>query len=93
MGVVLLVQRAKLDLPQAWFPFLISQGVLDGLGYVAFLAGSTTAAPHVAMVVASTFSMFTVFLARVVLDEPISRGQWASIALIAIGTAVLASGL
>jgi drug/metabolite transporter (DMT)-like permease len=42
------------------------------------------------MVVASTFSVFTVFLARVVLKEPISAQQWIAIALITLGTGALA---
>lgn len=93
VALVLLVQRTKVAVPCSWLPFLAIQGTLDGLGYVAFLAGASTAAPHISMVVASTFSMFTIILARVVLDEPISFGQWVSIGIIATGTAVLASGI
>lgn len=87
--LVLLVQRASLRVPRSWWPFVGLQGGLDSLGYLAFLAGANTAAPHVTMVVASAFSVVTVLLARVIINEQISRLQWGAIALIAIGTAVL----
>lgn len=90
VGMVLLVQRTRPTVPPSWLPFVGAQGLLDGLGYITFLVGATTVSPHIAMVVASTFSVFTVFLAKVVLKEPISRQQWAAIALISIGTAALA---
>ena len=41
------------------------------------------------MVVASAFSVVTVLLARVVIKEQVTPLQWAAIALIALGTAVL----
>jgi drug/metabolite transporter (DMT)-like permease len=70
---------------------VVLQGILDGLGYITFLAGSNTAAPHVTMVVASAFSVVTVLLARIVIHEPVSKTQWGAIALIAGGTAVLSA--
>lgn len=90
VGLVLLVRRPSSGLPAAWLPFFGLQGILDSLGYITLLAGIKTSAPHIAVVVASTFSVVTVFLARVVLKEPISLQQWGAIALIAAGTAVLA---
>ena len=86
---VLFVQRASLRIPRSWSPYVGLQGGLDSLGYFAFLAGANSAAPHVTMVVASTFSVVTVALAKLVLHEPISKLQWAAIALISAGTAVL----
>jgi len=87
--LVLIIQRARLRVPYTWWPFVGLQGGLDSLGYLAFLAGANTAAPHVTMVVASAFSVVTVLLARVIIREQVSRLQWAAIALIAAGTAVL----
>lgn len=87
--VILLVQRVPIRIPSNWVPYVGVQGSLDTLGYFAFLAGSATAAPHVTMVVASAFSVVTVILARLILHEPVSWLQWGSIALIAVGTAVL----
>ena len=88
---VLLVQRAPLRIPAEWLPFVGLQAGLDTLGYIAFLAGSNSAAPHITMVVASAFSVVAVLLARIVIDEPVSKMQWAAIALIAGGTAVLSA--
>ena len=89
IGAVLLVQRARLAVPREWLGFIGLQGGLDSMGYFAFLAGAKSAAPYVAMVIASTFSVVTVLLARLILREPISKMQWAAIALIAGGAAVL----
>ncbi|HVQ11065.1 MAG TPA: DMT family transporter [Methyloceanibacter sp.] len=88
---ILLVQRAPLRIPVEWVPFVGLQAGLDTLGYIAFLAGSNSAAPHITMVVASAFSVVAVLLARLIVHEPVSRMQWAAIALIAGGTAVLSA--
>jgi drug/metabolite transporter (DMT)-like permease len=90
VALILLTQRTPLRIPRNWLPFVGVQGLLDTVGYLTFLAGATSASPHIAMVVASTFSVFTVFLARMVLKEPISAQQWTAIALISIGTGALA---
>lgn len=89
LGAVLLLQRAPLRVPSEWLPFMGLQGGLDTLGYLTFLAGSNSAAPHVTMVLASAFSVVTVLLARLILHEPVSKMQWTAIALIAAGAAVL----
>lgn len=91
IAVVLLVQRVRLRIPSEWLPYVGLQGSLDGLGYFAFLAGTNTAAPHITMVVASAFGVVTVVLARLIIHEPVSKMQWAAIALIAAGTAVLSA--
>jgi drug/metabolite transporter (DMT)-like permease len=92
IGVMLGVQRPRLKALRVWLPFVAAQGLLDTIGYAAFLAGSSTANPQITMVIASTFSVFTVLLARFVLKEPVSSQQWLAVATIAAGTAVL-SGL
>lgn len=89
IALILAIQRAPVRVPRSWWPFVGLQGALDSLGYLAFLAGANSASPHVTMVVASAFSVVTVLLARVVINEQISRLQWFAIALIAAGTAVL----
>jgi drug/metabolite transporter (DMT)-like permease len=43
------------------------------------------------MIVASGFSVVTVLLARLIIHEAVSKTQWAAIALIAAGTAVLST--
>ena len=92
LGAVLLLQQARLRVPSEWLPFVGLQGGLDSLGYLAFLAGAKSAAPHVTMVIASAFSVVTVLLAKFVLHEPISKLQWTAIVLIAAGSAVLSAG-
>jgi drug/metabolite transporter (DMT)-like permease len=89
IALVLIAQGSALRVPYTWMPFVSLQGGLDTLGYFAFLAGANSVAPHITMVVASAFSVVTVLLARVVINEQVSRMQWAAIALIAMGTAVL----
>ena len=89
IALVLVIQGVRLQVPLTWWPFVGLQGGLDSLGYLAFLAGANTAAPHVTMVVASAFSVVTVLLAWVIIKEQITPMQWAAIALIALGTAVL----
>lgn len=89
LGAVLIVQQVRFSIPREWVPFVGLQGGLDSLGYLTFLAGANSAAPHVTMVLASAFSVVTVLLARVFLHEPISKLQWTAISLIAIGAAVL----
>ncbi len=88
---ILLVQRTPIRIPAEWIPFVGLQAGLDTLGYIAFLAGSNSAAPHITMVVASAFSVVAVLLARLIIKEPVSKMQWTAIALIAGGTAVLSA--
>ncbi|MCH8153958.1 MAG: EamA family transporter, partial [Proteobacteria bacterium] len=56
---------------------------------VALLAGSQGPGAEVAVVVGSGFGVVTVLLARVILREAMTRAQWAGIAAIVIGVAVL----
>ncbi len=91
--LVLLAQGVRLAVPMSWVPFLAAQGLLDGIGYAAFLAGSATASPHITMVVSSSFSVVTVLLAKLVLKEPISGQQWCAVALIVAGSAALAGAM
>ena len=89
IAVILVAQQARLRIPSEWLPYVGVQGSLDALGYLAFLAGAHSAAPQITMVVASAFSVVAVLLARLIIHEPVSKMQWAAIALIAAGTAVL----
>ena len=89
--LLLFIQRQTMKIPATWLPLLLAQGLLDSAGYAALLAGLSTAAPHIAMVMASTFSVFTVGLAVLILKEPVSRQHALAIILISIGSAVLAA--
>jgi len=91
IAIILLWQRQRVRIPTKWLPYVGLQGVLDTVGYFAFLAGAHTAAPYITMVVASAFSVVTVILARLIIHEPVSKTQWGAIALIAAGTAALSA--
>jgi len=89
IAVILLLQGVRPRVPVEWLPFVSLQAVLDAAGYFTLLAGAKSAAPHITLVVASGFSVVTVLLARIVINESVSKTQWAAIGLIAAGTAVL----
>jgi drug/metabolite transporter (DMT)-like permease len=89
IALVLLVQGVRPRVPPEWLPFVSLQAGLDAAGYFTLLAGAKSAAPHITLVVASGFSVVTVLLARIVINESVSKTQWAAIGLIAAGTAVL----
>jgi drug/metabolite transporter (DMT)-like permease len=91
IAIMLAWQRQSVRIPANWLPYVGLQGLLDTAGYFTFLAGANTVAPHITMVVASAFSVVTVLLARVVIQEPVSKTQWGAIALIAVGTAALSA--
>ncbi len=87
-----LVRRQAPRVPLRWWPWIGLQGLLDGGAYVALLAGSQGPGAEIAVVVGSGFGAVTVLLARVVLHEAMTWAQWAGIAAIVAGVAVL-SGL
>jgi uncharacterized membrane protein len=89
IALILLIQGVRPRVPAAWLPFVSLQAGLDAAGYFTLLAGAKSAAPHITLVVASGFSVVTVLLARIVINEPVSKTQWAAIGLIAAGTALL----
>ena len=89
IAIILYVRGVPFRVPREWVPFVGVQGCLDTLGYLTFVIGAATTEPHITVVVASTFSVVTVILARVILKEPVNGKQWAAIGLIAAGTAVL----
>lgn len=89
MTAFLLLGRERPIPPLRMWPALTAQGLLDGGAYLTLMAGSSGAGAEVAIIVSSTFAAVTVALARVVLREPITPGQWAGIASIVGGVAVL----
>jgi drug/metabolite transporter (DMT)-like permease len=95
LAAILIIGRSmgqSLGVRLAWVPFLAAQGLADMLGYVALTAGGTTAHPEVTAVIAAGFSLVTVLLGWVILKERIGPAQWLAIAMIAVGSAVLAAG-
>ncbi len=92
LGVLLVMPALRRPIPWRWWPVLALQGLLDGGAYLALLVGSRVAqdAPQT-IVVASTFCIVPVMLARVFLREHISPGQWVAILVIAAGVATLSA--
>ncbi len=84
------LRRERPRCERSWLPFLLLLGVLDTSGYLALFAGSTGPDPAATAVVASTFGVVTVVLARVILREPIMWRQWGAIAFVFGGVATLA---
>ena len=76
-------------LPWRWLPLLTVQGLLDGGAYLALFAGSAGESAAVVAVVSSAFGVVTTLLGRLFLDERVGAGQWAGIALVFGGVAVL----
>ena len=88
--VLFAARRERPRCSRSWLPFLVLLGLVDTAGYLALFAGSTGPHPEATAVAASTFGVVTVVLARIVLREPISWGQWGAIALVFSGVAALA---
>jgi drug/metabolite transporter (DMT)-like permease len=72
-----------------WSPAISAQGLLDAGAYLALFAAGRGEAAEIAAVAGSAFGSVTAVLARVFLQEPMTRGQWAGIALIFGGVALL----
>ncbi|GMQ75507.1 MAG: hypothetical protein BMS9Abin01_0757 [Gammaproteobacteria bacterium] len=86
---LLAVRRQVPRIPMRWWPALGAQGVLDGSALVALVAGSQGAGSAVTAVLASSFSVVTVVLARIFIREAMSRAQWLGIAMVLVGVASL----
>lgn len=77
--------------PWRWWPVLALQGLLDGGAYLALQIGSRGPDATIAVVVASTFCVVPVLLARIVLREAVVLPQWAGIALVVASVAALSA--
>jgi drug/metabolite transporter (DMT)-like permease len=87
--VLFAAQRRLPHLPPAWWPLVALQGLLDSGAYVAVLFGGHGPGSEIAVVVASSFSVVTVILARVILKESMSGPQWACVVAIVFGIGTL----
>ena len=67
----------------------IGLGLLNGLGFLAYLLGLATGQIVIVSVVGSMAGGVTALLAAVLLNQPMARLQWAGVALILGGIAVL----
>jgi drug/metabolite transporter (DMT)-like permease len=72
-------------------PLVAVQGILDGAAYLALFAAASRPGAVVAVVVGSGFAAVTVLLARLLLRERLSAGQWTGTALAVGGVGALAA--
>lgn len=90
-AILLAVPRSRQPVPLGWWPVLALQGLLDGGAYLALQAGTRGADAEIAVVVASTFCLVPVLLARIVLREAVQPLQWLGILLVVAAVAYLSS--
>ncbi len=90
IGIVYLASPGKTAIPGRWLPLLAVMGVLDVAALGTIVAAGDLPDAAFATVVSSAFGAVTVLLARVVLEEPVSKLQAAGIILIFAAVAVLA---
>lgn len=94
VGTIVLIgvvfgRRERPRFPRRIWPILAAYGVLDTLGHLFLFFGLDTAHGEYAIVASVAYTAVTVMLARVFLHEPVSRLQWAGVALAICGVAIL----
>ena len=90
LGLIVLALRPPLAMRRRDVPALVLVGSLDQLANVLYGFASTLGLVSLSAVLASLYPMVTVVLARVVLDERISRLQKSGVALALTGVALVA---
>jgi drug/metabolite transporter (DMT)-like permease len=89
LAIVLVVARAPLVPPRAQAGWLGAMGVLDALALSLVTLAGSLPNPEFAAVTTSIFGVITVVLARVLLHERMTPGQWGSVAVVFSGVALL----
>ncbi len=87
-----LLARRRLRLTRAALPFVLTSGVLELAGYVAFIVGVGSGNVAVPAVLSSLFAVVAGVLGFLVLGERLRRLQFAGVAATVLGVLVL-SGL
>jgi drug/metabolite transporter (DMT)-like permease len=90
LALLVLVRRPTLVMRRRDVPMLVLVGSLDQLANVLYGFASTLGLVSLSAVLASLYPMVTVVLARVVLNERISRLQTTGVALAITGVALVA---
>jgi drug/metabolite transporter (DMT)-like permease len=78
--------------PAIWWPPIAIMGLFDTTAMLAIFTAGDMPGREIAAVTGSSFGAIVALLAWAILKEPISPGQWAGMALIFTGTAVLTAG-
>jgi drug/metabolite transporter (DMT)-like permease len=90
MAAFLVARRPPLVVRRRDVPAVVLVGCLDQLANVLYAFASTLGLVSLSAVLASLYPMMTVILARIVLDERISRLQQSGVALALTGVALVA---
>ncbi len=85
-----LLRRESLRPAKGSMRIILVAGALDMLANVLFIASTRYGLLSIVSVLASLYPASTVFLARVVLDEHLTRTQWIGVGLAACGVAFIA---
>ena len=85
-----LVRRESLRPAAGSMRIILAAGALDMLANVLFIAATRYGLLSIVSVLTSLYPASTVFLARVVLDEHLTRTQWIGVGLAASGVALIA---
>jgi drug/metabolite transporter (DMT)-like permease len=89
-GTIAVQRGHSLALPTpALRALLLVHATCGVLGYIAYSSGLSTGHIAIVTVLSSLASGVTVLLARVVLDERLTRRQWAGVGAILLGVAML----
>lgn len=89
-GMIALKRGHSLALPApALRALLVVHATCGVLGYICYSSGLSTGHIAIVTVLSSLASGVTVLLARVVLDERLTRRQWAGVGAILLGVAML----
>jgi drug/metabolite transporter (DMT)-like permease len=90
IGLLAAIWRPDLRAARGRAPALIASGTLDTLANVLYASASQFGLVSLAAVLASLFPVVTVLLARVVLNERMSRSQAGGVVSALVGVALIA---
>lgn len=86
------VPRRREPAQRAWWPLAVATGILGSGATLLFYAATTTGLLTIAAVVTSLYPAGTILLARLILDERISRRQGLGLALAGVAVVLITVG-
>jgi drug/metabolite transporter (DMT)-like permease len=92
LGSLAVAQRQRLPLPGGAWGWIVGVAVFDSGAFIFYNLGVATHLTSVVSILSSLFSAVTVILAFIFLRERLGRFQWASVAVIFCGVALVSSG-
>jgi drug/metabolite transporter (DMT)-like permease len=92
IGVGSAALQKSLAKPAGVWPFVLGVAVLDSAAFAFYNAGVASGMTSVVSILSSLFSAVTVVLAFIFLRERMGRLQWAAVAVILLGVALVSSG-